>query len=56
MRVGNWQGAIGKEDRSRDMIALTYAMVRLKVVDLFPKYQNPNILAQELDHIQRVRE
>lgn len=31
-------------------------MIRLEVVDLLAKYQRPHVLAQKLDHIQRIRE
>lgn len=31
-------------------------MVRLEVIDLLPEYQCPQVLAQELDHVERVRE
>jgi hypothetical protein len=34
----------------------TYPMIRLQVINLLSKHQHPQILAQELDHIQRIRE
>lgn len=33
-----------------------HAVIRLEVVDLFPKQQRPHIFTHKLDHIQRVGE
>lgn len=30
-------------------------MVRLQIVDLLPEEEGPHVLAQKLDHIQRIR-
>lgn len=34
----------------------TYPVVRLKIVDLLPEDQHPDVLAEELDHVERVGE
>lgn len=31
-------------------------MIRLQIVNLLPEEEGPHVLAQELDHIQRIRE
>jgi len=31
-------------------------MIRLQIINLLPEHQRPQILAQELDHIERVGE
>ena len=31
-------------------------MIRLQVIDLLPENQGPHILAEELDHVERVGE
>jgi hypothetical protein len=35
---------------------VTHAMVGLEVVDLLLEHHDPNVLADELHHVQRVRE
>lgn len=34
----------------------TYPVIRLEVVDLLPKDKHPEILTEELDHVQCIRE
>ena len=31
-------------------------MIRLQIVNLLPEEEGPHVLAQKLDHIQRIRE
>jgi hypothetical protein len=31
-------------------------MIRLQVIDLFPEYQHPQILAEKFNDVQRIRE
>lgn len=38
------------------IIRTTHPMVRLEIVDLFPKNQNPQVLAKKLDHVEVVAE
>lgn len=33
-----------------------YPMICFEIINLLPEYQDPYILAQELDHVQRVSE
>lgn len=33
-----------------------YPVIRLEVVDLLPEHQRPQVLAEELDHIERIVE
>jgi hypothetical protein len=34
----------------------SHPMIRLQVINLLSEHQHPQILAQELDHVQRIRE
>ena len=38
------------------LLLRTYSVVRLEVVNLFPKHQRPQVLAEEFNHVQRIRE
>lgn len=35
---------------------IAYSVIRLEVVNLLPEHQHPQVLAEELDHIQGVGE
>ena len=30
-------------------------MIRLQIINLLPEHQRPHVLAQKLDHVQRIR-
>lgn len=35
---------------------MTYPVIRLQIVDLFPKHQKPEVLAEKLDHVEVIIE
>lgn len=49
-----WERRGGKEERREERKA--YTMVGLQIINLLAEDERPDVLAQELDHVERVGE